>query len=68
MKLDRSIAKLTTFKECEDHGYMPGTPAERVNIVWDITVALWSISTRGKIKMGTRLRKDIALLKNEITD
>ena len=68
MKLDRSITKLTTIKESEDHGYMPGTPAERVNIVWDITVALWSISTRGKIKMGTRLRKDIALLKNKITD
>jgi hypothetical protein len=63
MKLDRTVTKLTTIKESEDHGYMPGTPAERVNIVWDITVALWSISTRGQINAESRLQRNVAMFR-----
>jgi hypothetical protein len=42
---------------------MPGTPAERVNIVWDITVALWSISTRGQINAESRLQRNVAMFR-----
>ncbi len=63
LRLDRSVARLTVRDDPSDDGFVPGTPAERMAMVWDITVALWSVATHGRIPAHTRLRRDIAVLR-----
>ncbi len=62
-KLDRTVSKLTTLADEIDDGYMAGSPEERISAVWDITVALWSISTKGAIHAESRLQRDVAVLR-----
>ena len=64
LRLDRTRATLTTLDAEHDDEFMPGTPAERIEAVWDITVALWSMKTQGAIHAGTRMQKDVAQLRH----
>jgi predicted nucleotidyltransferase len=41
--VDRKQARIyRSFAEAEDHGYMPGTPEERLSQVWELTQEAWS--------------------------
>ncbi len=62
-RLDRTVSRLTTLSDDTDDGYVPGTMAERIDMVWDITVALWSVSTGGRINAQSRLQRDVAVLR-----
>jgi len=42
MSVDRKHVQLfRTLREADDHGYMPGTPAERLSQVWELTREAW---------------------------
>jgi hypothetical protein len=62
MKLDRKIIRKIKMNEDQDTGFVPGTMRERMEMVWDITVDLWSIATKGKVHAETGLQRDVAVL------
>jgi hypothetical protein len=62
MKLNRLIVKVATLDDDSDDGFVEGSSAQRIDCVWDITVALWSVATRGEIHAESRLRRDVAVL------
>jgi hypothetical protein len=60
MPLDRQKERLfRSHAEADDGGYMPGTPAERLGEVWELTKEAWSFA-EGKdadqIGVGPRRR------------
>jgi hypothetical protein len=59
--MDRDVVRQTTIDEVDD-GFVPGTMRERMEMVWDITVALWAVATNGEIHAESRLQRDVALL------
>lgn len=63
MELDRKVTIVTRLGDPADDGWVNGTPSQRIAMVWDITVALWSIATKGQVHAGTRLRRDVAVLR-----
>lgn len=64
MKVDKSKARLLSLEDEQSHlDYVPGLPEERFNMVWDITVALWTVATKGKIHDKSRLQRDVAVLR-----
>jgi hypothetical protein len=62
MKLDRTIVNVTALDDDSDEGFVEGSPAQRIDCVWDIAVALWSIATGGEVHAESRLRRDVAVL------
>jgi len=44
----------------DDGGYMPGTPAERLLGVWELTREVWSFS--GQADAESRLQRDVGVL------
>ncbi len=46
----------------ENDDFVPGSMKERIDMVWDITVALWSLSSKGKIHAQSRLQRDVTVL------
>ncbi|MFP4388189.1 MAG: hypothetical protein ACLFRG_00635 [Desulfococcaceae bacterium] len=46
--MDRNVVRKTNIDEVDD-GFFSGTMPERMEMVWDITVALWSVATNGEI-------------------
>ncbi len=63
MKLDRTVIQKGYMNENEDDGYVHATMQQRVEMVWDITLALWSISTKGEIHAQSRLQRDVAVVR-----
>ncbi len=63
MKLDRSVGRIGDLDSLEDNGYVEGTAEERIAMVWDLTVALWSIATKGEIHAQSRIQRDVATLR-----
>ena len=64
MKMDRTKARLLSLEDEQSHlDYVPGLPEDRLNMVWDITVALWGVSTKGKVNDKSRLQRNIAVLR-----
>ena len=61
MKLDRTVIRKGQMHEHQDDGFVQATMQQRVDMVWDITSALWSISTRGEIHAQSRLQRDVAV-------
>lgn len=58
MSLDRQKERLfRSHAEADDGGYMPGTPAERVGEVWELTKEVWSFA-EGK-DAERRLQRDV---------
>lgn len=65
MKLNRKVARIVNKDEELDDDYVKSTMTDRVQMVWDMTVQLWSISTKGDITAKSRLQRNIATLKRE---
>ncbi|MBM3325776.1 MAG: hypothetical protein FJY65_02170 [Calditrichaeota bacterium] len=43
--MNRQITRKCTLSDLrDDHGYVPGTPEERIAMVWEITKALCALS------------------------
>jgi len=64
MKMDRTKTRLLSLENEQSHlDYVPGHPEDRLNMVWDITVALWGISTKGEINDKSRLQRNFAVLR-----
>jgi hypothetical protein len=58
MPLDRQKERLfRSHAEADDGGYMPGTPAERLGEVWELTKEIWSFA-EGK-DAEQRLQRDV---------
>lgn len=65
MKLNRKIARIVNINDDLDDDYVQTTMTDRVGMVWDMTVQLWSVSTKGEISAESRLQRNIASLKKE---
>jgi|WetSurMetagenome_2_1015567.scaffolds.fasta_scaffold181819_2 hypothetical protein len=63
MKLDRNNTRLLKMNQEQDDGFIQATMRQRIEMVWDITVALWSVSSAGEIDAQSRLQRDVASLK-----
>jgi hypothetical protein len=63
MKLDKNNIRLLKMNQEQDDGFISATMRQRIEMVWDITVALWSVSSAGEIDVQSRLQRDVALLK-----
>ncbi len=59
MKLDRKKAIVKHMNE-NDTGYVDASPAERVVMMWELTIELWSL--RNKQVAEQRLQRDVAKL------
>lgn len=62
MKLDRTVMRKGQMQDNPDDGFVQATMQQRVDMVWDITAALWSVSTHGEIHAQSRLQRDVAVL------
>jgi len=61
MSLDRQDVRIfRSLKEAHDGGYMPGTPAERLAQVWELTREAWSLLDAGHAEQ--RLQRHVAVL------
>ena len=64
MPLDRQKVRLfRSHAEADDGGYMPGTPAERLGEVWELTKEVWSFA-EGK-DAEQRLQRMLQCLSDE---
>ena len=58
MSVNRYKERLSqSHAEADDGGYMPGTPAERLGEVWELTKEVWSFA-EGK-DAEQRLQRDV---------
>ena len=62
MKVRKGIVKMTRLDDSEDDGFVDASMEERIRMVWPITVALWSVSSQGKIHAESRLQRRVAKL------
>lgn len=65
MKLDKKRIRIINMNDNHDDGFIQATAQKRLEMVWDITVALWAISTKGAIHAQSRLQRDVAVFKRE---
>ncbi len=57
MELRKDIVHISRKNEHDDFGYMEGTPAERLEIVWEITKDVWAF--KGELDAEQRLQRNI---------
>ena len=50
--MDKSRTKIARLSDHENDNYVPGTPAERVALVWELTKELASLSKLYDAKKG----------------
>ena len=62
MKLNRNVSKLSKMKDVVNDEYVDASVKDRIEMVWDITQELWSISTKGNVNAESRLQRDVAIL------
>ena len=61
LPLDRQqISIHRSHADADDGGYMPGTPAERLSEVWDLTRDVWAFFRETNAEQ--RLQRDVAVL------
>lgn len=61
MSVDRQHVRLfRSLSESEDGGFMPGTPAERLSQVWELTREVWFFLDPSGAEQ--RLQRDAAVL------
>jgi len=66
MKMNKTVAKLSSMKNIDDDDdYVDAAVEERISMVWDITEELWSITKEGKMRVKSRLQRNVANLKRE---
>jgi hypothetical protein len=59
--LDRHQIRIhRSHADADDGGYMPGTPAERLSEVWDLTRDVWAFFRETNAEQ--RLQRDVAVL------
>lgn len=59
--LDRQHVRIHRSHEtADDGGYMPGSPAERLSLVWELTQDAWAFFKGGDAEQ--RLQRDVAVL------
>ena len=63
MKLNKNKVKLSMMHGAEDDEYVEASAGERIAMVWDITIQLWSIAKKGDISAQSRLQKHVAHLR-----
>ena len=56
----RQVSIYRSHAEADDGGYMPGTPAERLSEVWELTQEVWAFFR--KTDAEQRLQRDAAVL------
>ncbi len=61
MKLNRMVVRKGQMETLQDDGFVDATMKYRLEIVWDITSALWAVSTRGEIHAQSRLQRNVAV-------
>lgn len=61
VKLDRTVIRKGQMHTDPDDGFVQATMQQRIDMVWDITSALWSVSTRGEIHAQSRLQRNVAV-------
>lgn len=63
MKLNRNAVKLSRMKDIVDDGYVEASTKDRLEMMWDIAVELWSISKKGELSAKSRLQRNVGNLK-----
>jgi hypothetical protein len=56
-RIKKNIVSVGTIHGTDDDGFMPGTPASRIEAVWEITRDAWSF--RGGEHAERRLQRDV---------
>ena len=62
MKLNKNIVKLSQMKNIVNDEYVDASIKDRIEMVWDITLELWAISTKGTISAKSRLQRNVTNL------
>ncbi len=62
MKLNKSVAKLSQIENIVNDEYVNASIKDLIEMVWDITQELWSISTKGNVNAKSRLQRNVANL------
>jgi hypothetical protein len=62
-RLDRSVSRIGHLSDGPDDGYVEAAPGERLVQIWELTVALWSIATKGWVNAQSRLQRDVAVIR-----
>ena len=61
VSVNRNVATLhRSAADADDGGYMPGTPADRILEVWELTREAWTFSRTSDAEQ--RLQRDVAVL------
>lgn len=60
MKLNKNKVKLYMMNNCAYDEYVNASTKERIEMVWDITIQLWSIAEKGGISAQSRLQRHVA--------
>ena len=61
MSVDRQHLRLfRSLSDSDDGGFMPGTPAERLAQVWELTREVWFFADPSGVEQ--RLQRDVAVL------
>ncbi len=64
MQVDRTVLRKLPMNAFEDDGYVQASMKDRIEMVWDITAALWEVSTRGEIHVESRLQRNVVLFRS----
>jgi len=63
MELNRTAVKLSQMKDIVDDDYVEASTKDRLEMMWDIAIELWSISKKGELSAKSRLQRDVGSLK-----
>jgi hypothetical protein len=60
-QIDRKHVRIfRSHASAEDHGYMPGSPAERLSQVWELTREAWQFAQSAHAEQ--ELRRDVVVV------
>lgn len=62
MRLNKKVAKLSQIENIVNDEYVDASIKDLIEMVWDITQELWSISTKGNVNAKSRLQRNVANL------
>ena len=62
MKLNRRIVKLSQMNDIIDDDYVNASMKDRIEMVWEITSELWSLTKEGESDVKSRLQRNVANL------
>ena len=60
MRLNKNKVRLSMMTDSVDDEYVDASIGERIAMVWDITIELWSIAKKGEISAQSRLQRHVA--------